>query len=1576
MEDICTGLATLPPFVPLELLAVVSDTEVSAVKSFVADLGRPLWLTDNYVQFRDEPTKEWFTKKFAATSDQIKTYIDRLEPLADEFSYVAEALPSLLLKSGQYTALIALALSDSRLPTENPVDARNIQIYRLQFAFKAALKNNQLSDACKLALRAGEEVAGGARQLEILSKNTDLGTRFLSPQRVMELAHQRDMSGAWRGSETLYSSALLSSIPECEGEARSYLRSGWHWLHRYFEERNKEETNNHFEDRLEDDDVLVMLFSHYQLDGEKAAIEFIKRWKPHELIYRVMREFSKRLVDASEFDVLERMSLYGKDCPGLVIAINHELFEVGRTAAKVSLTRTLNQIVGPGKWLDKANDIFDRHQISASAYLSLFEACIISKLPVANIRRALNHYIDEPRLHTINENYNSENRTNFLRRIGIHACIKSDYHFSVSDIMPKSWQKEPNNQRYNEDIKKGQEVIEALLPWYMVRAKILAKEKISIEACHEQAKKISSQLLNARYRQYDPLPSEITDARFFNLLLVNDNVDSEIENLIEGVRSGNVTFNHSNRLRAVRIAYRADHLNLLADFLEESCYETLQIIDEDEGPLENAHGFISLSRAALASSQADAEVYFEKAIEAVSRFGDEAVERWEAVVNIARHGASFGSKGQEQAYRFTRCAELIGRTVAREKHWDRDEAMATSFHISPTSSFAIASRWNDRFVGRRGRMLAALLKEALDSDTISPSSAWALSALPFDYDLVCFARFCISKETSVEKQQIVLNDLIESYRKSGITGAQWKAINNLAREHNLHHETLEQLELLSRTEPGEDTSIPKDPTPNRRYPEVSCEKLYGDLDFVSEGGLREALDRFHALDPPRDFEALWRYAASTIPNKHAVAYLTLVANAEFLDIHDIRTALRCFPESLKKKPGVQKAWASIVKIIAERYPDDFIQCFHRNWALKDIGTDEVTRGAVREGVLKSLSETNELASASTFYGFAGSCVTELGMKEADELLDYALSRFELHIDDKFADGPWSTELTPPDDVTSSLTGYVWACLGSPESSQRWCAAHTVRRLYRLRCQHEIDSLLAWLGNSEIKPFIGRSNPFYFLHAKQYLLVALARCAKDNPDLLIKHSETFCNIALYQEAHILIQMLAADIAVAIYKAEPKSYASNIVDQLRQVGKTPFPIETPDNFYDSRDTLWHQKGTVDTSQDLRLSYDFDRYWFYPLGDVFKVPSKQVQDLAKEVIQKDWQLYFSERYISDPRQEIWNQLRDRSTWHSHSSYPRTDDYSFYLSYHAMMVVAGRLLSTSPIIHSRDWHNDQWQDWLDRHLAKREDGSWLSDRRDFFPLTRRRWRSDQTDTDWRWQILGDDFLEILLFDQKQETWLNVAGSWNEYRSGHNESIYVSSRLVPEWSSASLQRAITFHRSDLPDGLSLAHFDDRYSNGDENHPFQLTSWYTDANSDERLDHFDPYAGALDYPPIIVDQEIASLRNLAPDSEYRYWRDSTTQKRMLCSLLWSEDKPIYDDNDYCSKGKCLQASLTSLKDLLSALKMDLVVEIEIRRQLVGIYRNNDDAGYTPPYRKVYILSKDGRLRDTKTSLKLRSQVTE
>jgi hypothetical protein len=59
IDKICAGLAVLRPLIPLSVLASISGVDEAAVKSFVFDLGRPLLVTDDTIQFIDEPAETW-----------------------------------------------------------------------------------------------------------------------------------------------------------------------------------------------------------------------------------------------------------------------------------------------------------------------------------------------------------------------------------------------------------------------------------------------------------------------------------------------------------------------------------------------------------------------------------------------------------------------------------------------------------------------------------------------------------------------------------------------------------------------------------------------------------------------------------------------------------------------------------------------------------------------------------------------------------------------------------------------------------------------------------------------------------------------------------------------------------------------------------------------------------------------------------------------------------------------------------------------------------------------------------------------------------------------------------------------------------------------------------------------------------------------------------------------------------------------------------------------------------------------------------------------------------------------------
>ena len=392
IDAICCGLATLPPFIPITILATVAEVEEAAVKSFVAELGRPIWIADAVVQFRDEPTETWFRQRFSGTPQQIANYIELLKPLADRFTYVAEVLPHLYLQAGLYPELIELALSDTMLPRHNPIDMRNVRVYRLQFAFKAALRIKQYSDAVKIAMLAGEEMAGDKRQLEIFKKNVHLIAPLQDSQKVQELAFKRVLSGAWEGSENIYAASLLSNVPEFHGEARSYLRASHNWLQIYFEERSKKK-DQFSSDKLEHEEIAEMAFAYYHLAGSEAAVKFMLSWKPSMVIYNITSIFAQKMIDLNHIDMIMEMAKLGSKEVFFILALTNELLKVGKLLNSEVLTPSLDVLSKGRPKIPKLEESFSNDLLTS--VISFAEICAVHKLPNEKINQLLNRYFFE-----------------------------------------------------------------------------------------------------------------------------------------------------------------------------------------------------------------------------------------------------------------------------------------------------------------------------------------------------------------------------------------------------------------------------------------------------------------------------------------------------------------------------------------------------------------------------------------------------------------------------------------------------------------------------------------------------------------------------------------------------------------------------------------------------------------------------------------------------------------------------------------------------------------------------------------------------------------------------------------------------------------------------------------------------------------------------------------------------------------------------------------------------------------------------------------------------------------------------
>ena len=1448
-------------------------------------------------------------------------------------------------------------------------------MYRLQFALKAALKQKRYADAAKLALRAGEEVAGDKRQIELLKQNVDLIAPLQSHQRVQELAFRRQLRSSWNGSENVYSASLLSSIAEFKGEARGFLRAAGNWLNLYFEERRNNKEKLHNEEHLTDADIVEMATAQFLLYGTERLVNFILSWRPPEVVFRITRLFIKRLVDAGDFVTVDEISRLGCRNQYLMIAVADELIAVGKFPPTEAMQICLDLLAHKRVRIPKATQHW-REQPFTSAIVSFLEAGSALGLSQTKILRILNHYLPHRASGFVSNHYLGEWDT-FLQGVALKAAILEVVEPELEALMPEYLLDKSKNHNRSQDKEEFKQVVGGLLPWYLIRSQILLGKLDNLETAFREANECSKKARSQRYRQHDRLPFEIARVRFESLAFMKacDTTDEEIS--LDKIFDSEYSLPLVVHLKAVRAAYRLEHLSSIRNQLEQSCYERVASVS-DEGPEATANYYIDLARAVLPISPADAAAYFNCAIESVSKFGDELVERWEAVVAMAKRSAEGEQSSPEVAYRFIRCAELVGDNVAREKHWSRNEAVQVCAKLCPMSALAALSRWRDRDVGWLDRQLPAFAYEAVRSNIVAPSVGWSLSAFSWEYRFDAFVVLCIETEPDQARRQYILNTAVRDLELNDFSANNWQSLKRVSEQFSLENTKIHQiLEFYAEQKQTKSTSQINDQEQeyeeiDRKTQVVDLKEIFNDLDLTKSTELSTAIDRFDTSPYPRSLEAFWKEILKQIPEHKASDFLQALVDAEKADLYDIRYALSNFPDSYRQRISVRKSWSRFLVQIARRFACKLTNFYIRDDFIKEIQVSDNELPLIHEGIVQGLSDSFDLVDASTLFGLSEIVSSFISPQEASSLLEFALFRFEMHVNHDYGDGPWNNSLFPPDNITDAFTGFVWAALGSPRSRVRWQAVHCVRRLAEAGCEQELNSLVEWIKRDCVNAFGSRTFPFYNLHARLYLLIALARISIDNPELLRHHHLLFKHHALDGSPHALIQKFAAEIALFIEAAFPKTYESNVVKMLRAVGTSQMPVKEIDRYRENvQKTPWHIRGEVDCNLKLHFGWDFDRYWFEPLGRVFGISGRQVEELAREVVLKEWSVAIGDDFIRDPRSNLWNSYQpERETWHDHGSYPRTDDYSFYISYHAMFAVAAKLLLEMPVVHSDSWCEDEWADWLQRHTLTRSDGRWLVDRRDPPPLERRAWLSEKLTENWQQDIKSDDFLDGLLTDYRGETWLNIRGSWSDSDSGRQESFYITSALVSQKTSESLLNALSTCLN--PHDFKLPAYEEEEMEFNES-PFKLQGWICRGSQDEGLDAADPHAGEIDYPPYRIGDSLIEQLRLSVDSEQRKWFMADRKEESLVCQLWKTPAERRDE-EIPKHGIRMSASLEFLKHLCATLERELIIEVQIKRRLrrSSYYtRSNDDGEYPAANSKVYILSADGKLRDTGTCYQLR-----
>lgn len=1509
---ICTGLSLLPPVIPLNVLAEVSGVPEAAIKSFVEGFGRQLHLSGNAVHFRDEPTETWFRNTFGQ-QESLVPYLERLKRHT-HLPYVSRALPALLHRAGKYDELIEMTLNQQHLP-DDPLE-RSIEEGRFHFALRAALKEKQVVHAIQIALMAGEVAASRTREMELYRENFDL----VPPGLMEDLAFQREVAGGWRGSSLLYSAAMLvhASADDVRWHAPDFLRRAEDFL------RILEEDEYPLLSRM---DFEAFAYAHLMCAGPQASVKFMRRWK---MAFLIARDVSRRLIDQCQWDLLDHMAQEARNQPDILLGIQLELSLVGRHIQEDLVRETLQVLtaepteIPQGEWNGRPHEA-----LFLRSLVSLAETHLHIEEDVTVVQSFLNQYFPEFAPQIIPGGHYQNQLDAFLRVTALRAVMEGKAAKPVNQYLP-SVKADPRFDQKQADT--VAQAISKLLPWYMVRAQAVLMKTPNLAAAFEAAEQSPKAAPNwSTWLDGQAVSWVIAQLRFESMVvsLVNPTLQlGDLQNMLDPTH-----LSLEDLIEATRMAYRHPVLKPLGFHLEQRAKKILAQFPVDQ-TTSLVRYYTALARAVLASDREDAHAYMAAAVAHTSKLGSEVSERWGAVVALAEKAlhSSPLRNAAHMAHRFMQCAELVGDHHQRDKYWERSRAVQVGVKIHANVAMAAVSRWRERRKGTFSSLLRTLAIALVDSRVLPAETLWGLSGFTEAWNaahynekdrLADFAATCISTTSNQQHKQSILNETVHDLRVQEDHRG-WDLLQKTAADWHLDGHEIEH--FLAFQELRRQESQPAVPGPKRKPTRTGApsqdpsqatqwDQVFRAVDLKTTEGLETAKARFDALAGRWDgSDGFWQKLMGQLQPSDVLFFLRALMSCREVDVWDFRTILQTIPVEHLSKASVQRAWPELILQAATKFAGEICATDDREVfmeALQKVSdfVPAVNPLSIGEQVMVALAASTDGWSARGLFGLCQMLVQHVNSAQAQELLDFALERFEKQY-------PEITHLTCdyPQDPLAAFAGFLWAALGAPEAETRWQAAHAVRRLAAIGDQDVLSQLMLWLDRRDAGLFSPPEFPFYHWHARLYLLLALSRVVLDQPLLLLPHAERFSTLALQGEPHVLIQEHAKCIALALETAQAGTYSETTLAAFRQVNKSPFPNQAP------AATRNVQKQQPHVEQRLWFNMDVKSYWFTTLEKVFGVNGQHVAQRAEKLIVGHWGVS-EDLWNNDPRQWLWSH-RDE-THHSHGQYPKTDALDFYLSYHSMMVIAGELLREKPVLINEHWEVvDRWTEWLTEFNLTRQDGKWLSDRRDPVPLE----LPPRDNLLVHLQALASctpkEVFEQLLVQREGEVWLPVLGSWSTFVQDTGVDWMVQTALVARDQAQSLLAALeSTPRYDF--FLPLE--------GEEMRPknlFGLKGWLLRPHKDKSFDEHDPLGGHISYPPAEVGKKTMEDFALLREWESRIWTRPGNAVSVFLQDIWSTASKA-EGNELHLQGSRLLSSKGFLQELCSSRGIAVLFEVHL-----------------------------------------------
>lgn len=1444
-RDIATLFAMARP-VLLHTLAGALGVTPSAARRIGASLEPGVTVIGDSLQFPDEDFEHFLRDRLSAEDlrDAHGRLADHFLPLHRSDGEAAIRIAEHLRASGRDEELIELALQDP-LPeaVQDGLARALVGRRRLSLAIEASTREASPEQSLKLLLLAAQVARSDTSLTSVIRARPDLVARFADSEAIGTI-YMREESDPWLGPAHFRVAAVLAWDPATAAAAREQLMQAQAWVRRWssLEGRVRRTWD------LTAHDIGRGAAALWGLDGADRAAEFLSRWRPPEVVadaVTVVAELVARHLDASVVARhLRRLQVPTWVQAQFIVALSC----AGKPVPRAWIERVARRLANIGA----EHPVFGASKRPEWG-LEFCELAARNRLPKRVVSGLIGRLGTPLSAHVPSEYDPLTDWGAPLRSACLLAAL-GGRELSVDDLLPEELRPEPSPRPGQYDPNEGKrrtfrEALRPFLPIYMARAQGLVETKgvaevgaiidDSLAYFREQA---ASRWFRTRHR-YRTWATTAVDAAAA--------ADGDATQMLNDIA-------HAAGLVLPRSA--SLHVQMAASLARWNVYSdvALGLIDEAAQELMTKPYAASERRdvfldAAAVAAELDAQLgaeLFGRAVDAAQGIDDDVGLHLAVLARLAGAAASAVPPGSARplAERFARSMEAVAPYVSDPSEvLPYAQVMATIAQLDPPSAFALSSRWDDEDRVSMGETIPVVVRSVCKRGWVAPEIGLRLLRLAVsDYQRVrtgialldlIDAKGPNSREELVRTfttiSEWVRRDvqIDERVRLAGdlIT---WAMAHSLG-ENASAQELSALLHLASSVEGGQESisrsTARQDRSARQHHSTTDSADLLGTTqrmleNYVSEHDLHEYLSGVvAAASAHRRLDALGRVArlADELPDRRTV----------------IGAVARTLRDAMSRWAGSSRiqAWGSesLAGFVESHLPKLFSVGTTRygGWTTTLDVPFDLTAERLPDLLRACAARLNELDAAQLF-AIAEACGRLTPTEVMPVLIEWALQ----HVAPlRLADSP---EL--PEDPTTTVGLLLWSALGHPDDRIRWRAAHCARELLvHERLDGLADVLVSQLDTTSVAPWRADDLDFYWLSARMWALLVIARVSGDAPDLLVRHATRLAAIATDRALpHAAAREFAKRAALRVAGHSPGLLSDDVLEALT-FSNCPLASHAARGH--------HYEGTSGPSMGRDItrfhfdSMDTTRYWYEPLARVFGLPTDEITRRADRWVTDVWGRTNEECYRDDRRYRHEHDWYLRSN--DHGSRPLIEVLRVYLEYHAMLMVAGELIDagTPVLFEPYEDASDPWQGWLRQHLDT-DPSCWLADRRSPTPLDPICYGSVPTRATF--EVGGESAFDALIgLDAPRPRRVVVSGWLSTSDYDHYVTVHVSSALVEPSTSTALLRALqTAPPREFP--LPYAGEGDEFDRSEITEPgFELSGWLDDLEVHwEGLDDHDPFA--------------------------------------------------------------------------------------------------------------------------------------